>query len=571
MGTVGSANVSNVVVNCTTTNFAVGGSISGLTGTGLVVKDTTSGNSTTPVAANATSYAVDPSLASGTSYTLTVTTQPTNPTQSCTFAGNTSSITGTVGAGNASVPISCTTSPFTISGTISGLNGSGLVLKETTSGQVTAALNSPASSFTITGVNSGTAYSISVLTQPSTPTQFCRVTNATGTVTTANITGVSVKCLNVGQFLWVTNPFDNGTGSVASFAINQSTGALTNFANYVPTETNPYAVIADPSGLFIYVANQGSANVSTDGVGAAGALTLDVSTASTGASSNGPLSLAIDPVLPPAGPYLYVGSNDNPAGTMEAYTIGSGLSAGVLTPLGGALTPGTSVFPEGNVPTSLAFDPVNAFLYAANVDDGTIVGYLVQSSSTPAGELAPLSWSPQVASAAMTPAPFAVAVHPSGLYVYVTDKSNNTLTEYDASSSALTVANTYTTSSPVSVGTAPEGIAIDPTGNYLYVSNANDGTVSAYIISQTDGSLTAVTGSPFTSATGAGVPSAVATTAIAIDPSGQFLYVANGDAGSVTPFTIGAGGVLTPIGTANALTPVTTISGSGGPDSIAIF
>jgi 6-phosphogluconolactonase len=237
-----------------------------------------------------------------------------------------------------------------------------------------------------------------------------------------------------------------------------------------------------------------------------------------------------------------------------------------------------SVFAEGDVPTGLAFDPVNALLYAANLDDGTVVGYQVSASSTPAGELTMLSWSPFLTTGT-GPAPFAVAVHPTGKWVYVTDNTLNTLTEYDSAltpTPAFTAANTYTTTStPNVVGLAPEGIAIDPTGNYLYVSNSHDGTVSAFTISQTDGSLTAVAGSPFTSTT-TGAPSTVTTTAIAIDPSGQFLYVANGDAGTITPFTIGSGasaGVLTPVGPSNALTPVSTISltGSEGPNAIAIF
>jgi 6-phosphogluconolactonase len=91
------------------------------------------------------------------------------------------------------------------------------------------------------------------------------------------------------------------------------------------------------------------------------------------------------------------------------------------------------------------------------------------------------------------------------------------------------------------VGIGPEGIAIDPTGTFLYVSNAHDGTVSAFKISTVDGSLSVI-GTYTTAATA--VPSA-SPTALAVDPSGQFLYVANGDDGSITAFTITAGtGVL---------------------------
>jgi 6-phosphogluconolactonase (cycloisomerase 2 family) len=560
-GTVGSANVS-VAITCTTSHFSVGGTISGLSGSGLVIKDTVSGVSTAAIASSATTFTVDPSLASGTAYTLIVATQPSTPTQSCTVGTGGSS---TVGGANVSVAITCTTSQFTISGTISGLTGTGLIVKDNTSGKETAALASGATSFTITGVNSGTAYSIVIPTQPATPTQFCRVANATGTLTTANITGVSVACLNVGQFVFVANPFDTGNGSVAAFAINQATGAITAAAGspYATTQSTPYALAVDPTGGFLYVLNNGSATVSADAIGTGGALTLDSKTpASTGASTNQPLSLAVDP----AGPYVFVSSTDSSSfiGTIEAYTS----TAGVLAPLGGTLTTGISVFTDGAVPIKLAFDPLHSFLYSTDDALAQISGYQPQTLTTPAGELAPLTWSPQAAAGT---SPFGVAVHPSGLYVYVTDNVSNTLTEYDASATTLTVANTYTTSSTVKVGTAPEGIAVDPTGHYLYVSDSAQGKVSAYVISQTDGSLTAVTGSPFVSATGSGVPTVTATTAISIDPSGQFLYVANGDAGTVSPFTIGAGGVLTPIGPSNALTPVATSNGGGGPQALAVL
>ena len=186
--------------------------------------------------------------------------------------------------------------------------------------------------------------------RPSNPAQLCRVkSDGTRTVTTANVTTVTISCLNTGRFLFVSNPYDNdGYGSLAAFAINAMSGALTAAAGspYVPTEIQPYSVAVDPSGQYLYVANSGSALISTDAIGPGGALTLDVKTAGTGAPTNQPYAVAIDP----AGPYLYVGSNDNPNGTLEAYSI----NAGVLTPVTGVLA--TSIYPSGNIPYALAVD-----------------------------------------------------------------------------------------------------------------------------------------------------------------------------------------------------------------------
>jgi hypothetical protein len=51
-------------------------------------------------------------------------------------------------------------------------------------------------SFTFaTSIASGSAYSVSVFAQPSSPSQTCLVTNGAGTVTSANITNVTVNCV----------------------------------------------------------------------------------------------------------------------------------------------------------------------------------------------------------------------------------------------------------------------------------------------------------------------------------------------------------------------------------------
>jgi len=55
-----------------------------------------------------------------------------------------------------------------------------------------------------------------------------------------------------------------------------------------------------------------------------------------------------------------------------------------------------------------------------------------------------------------------------------------------------------------------------------------------------------------------------------VDPSSQFVYVANGDAGTMTAFKIGANGALSPVGGSLGSATVSTILGGGGPSSIAI-
>src|SRR5262249_4313435 len=63
-----------------------------------------------------------------------------------------------------------------------------------------------------------------------------------------------------GKFLYVA---DVNTGDICSFAINQTTGALSTINARVLTGDAPVSLNVDPSGKFLYVANAESENVAT--------------------------------------------------------------------------------------------------------------------------------------------------------------------------------------------------------------------------------------------------------------------------------------------------------------------
>lgn len=81
---------------------------------------------------------------------------------------------------------------YTVGGTVTGLTGSGLVLENNAGNNLPI---SAAGAFTFTAsLASGARYAVTVITQPSSPTQNCVVSNGSGTVGTANITTVAVVC-----------------------------------------------------------------------------------------------------------------------------------------------------------------------------------------------------------------------------------------------------------------------------------------------------------------------------------------------------------------------------------------
>jgi hypothetical protein len=184
-GTISDADVTTVSVTCSTSAFSIGGVVSGLSGSGLVLRN----NGVDDLAVNANgAFSFATPLAGGGTYEVTVASQPANPTQSCTVAND----TGTVGNTSVtSISVSCSTTEFTIGGTVTGLLGSGLTLQNNGGAALAIAANGP---FTFpASVLAGTPYNVAVLNQPQNPAQTCAVSQSTGTAT-ADVTNISVTC-----------------------------------------------------------------------------------------------------------------------------------------------------------------------------------------------------------------------------------------------------------------------------------------------------------------------------------------------------------------------------------------
>lgn len=180
------ADLTTVAVDCTTNSYAVGGTVTGLTGTGLVLQDNL-GDDLAVAASGGFTFATP--VASGATYTVSVKTQPGGPAQTCQVTGG----SGTVGAADVtSVAVNCAISTYTVGGTISGLAGTGLVLENNGADDLSVTGNG---SFAFaTPVASGQPFAVTVKAQPGAPGQICTVGQASGTVASANVTTVAVVC-----------------------------------------------------------------------------------------------------------------------------------------------------------------------------------------------------------------------------------------------------------------------------------------------------------------------------------------------------------------------------------------
>jgi 6-phosphogluconolactonase (cycloisomerase 2 family) len=101
-------------------------------------------------------------------------------------------------------------------------------------------------------------------------------------------------------------------------------------------ELHPVALILDPKGSYLYVANQGSNNVSTYSITSGTGFPVQVTDSPFGSEAQ-PSFLAIDP----SGKYLYVGNQAASAG-VQAFGIASGSLNSIAT------------YSVGNTPTSIA-------------------------------------------------------------------------------------------------------------------------------------------------------------------------------------------------------------------------
>src|SRR5882672_7620572 len=236
--------------------YTVGGTVSGLTGTGLVLQN--NGGNDLAVSANG-AFTFLTALKKGQSYSVTVRTQPSG--QSCTVANG----TGSVSANVTNVAVTCVTDAYTVGGTVAGLAGAGLVLQNN-GGNDRAISANGAFTFSAALAN-GAAYSVTVLTQPS--GQSCTVTNGAGTVS-ANVTNVAVNCATssytvggtvsgvTGAGLVLQNNGGNDRAIAADGAFTFSI-ALTGGASYSVT------VLAPPSGEGCSVTN-GSGTIASANV-----------------------------------------------------------------------------------------------------------------------------------------------------------------------------------------------------------------------------------------------------------------------------------------------------------------
>ncbi|MGC3979697.1 MAG: kelch repeat-containing protein [Steroidobacteraceae bacterium] len=180
-GTMGTSDVTGIVVACAGRDFTLGGTVSGLISSGLVLAY---GGELLNLSANATSFQFATPATFASSYSVTVAVQPAGMT--CSVSAG----TGTIPAANVTnVAVVCSAQSYNVGGNIAGLTRAGLVLAN---GSDTLSISTNATSFTLPAVAYGASYSVTVTTQPTNMT--CSVSHGSGTMPAAAVVDVDVTC-----------------------------------------------------------------------------------------------------------------------------------------------------------------------------------------------------------------------------------------------------------------------------------------------------------------------------------------------------------------------------------------
>lgn len=163
-------------------------------------------------------------------------------------------------------------------------------------------------------------------------------------------------------------------------------------------------------------------------------------------------------------------------------------SAGTLT-----LKPATTGIgvPTGTVPSGVAVDPCNRFVYVSNqTPDNTVSAYTICNTVNNAANcpMPDFRLHPVTGHLFLTgddPGPLAVDAY--GKFLYVVDTGSNELSAFtmNPTTGSLTAFNQAT----ISTGLGPNSIAIRSDDSWLFVANINSNTLSQYAIVPATGAL----------------------------------------------------------------------------------
>lgn len=286
-----------------------------------------------------------------------------------------------------------------------------------------------------------------------------------------------------GRFVFAVNETAsfNGerSGSVTSFAVNGATGRLTQMSVQSTRGAAPCHLALDATGRVLAVANYTGGNfvllpVDTDG--RLGPAQTDLANAGSGP----------DPTRQ-EGPHAHMVVFD----PTNRFLLGADLGIDRVVvyrfdpqSLNLAVAHAAFDVPSGSGPRHMAFHPTEPLLFVINElastvsifgwdDDGGALERRGEESTLPADYRG-------------VSATAEIAVHPSGRFLYASNRGHDSITCWGLSSDGQLALIDYVPTR----GRTPRNFAIDPSGRWLIAANQDSNTMAAFAIDETSGRLT---------------------------------------------------------------------------------
>jgi len=372
-------------------------------------------------------------------------------------------------------------------------------------------------------------------------------------------------------FMWITT---QGDQQLSAYSINLSNGAASLLGSAVPTGAGPIAIAIAPANHAILVANRDDNTVSYYNYNSDGSVAnpcpppkaAGCNTLPAGPVAGTPVALEVDP----SGKFLFVANQANqtlfpPPNTAD--------TVAVFTISGTGLTPAGFFASTGNGPAGLAASATGNFLYVANQFTSTVSilsydanGNLTEAPTSPVtvgANPTGLAFSRCAGTVTATVSTNCPLAAPPG-YLFVANTGSNTIGIFSACiqvTAACASANgTLTQVSSVGAsGTRPVSFIVDPVLNFVYVVDNGSFQISQYVYSPVTGLLGLL--SPSTLSTGASPLTG------GITADGHWVFVPNNGGSSVSGFNLNPTTLTTPNG---QLTVGPSVALAGQPSAVLI-
>lgn len=269
------------------------------------------------------------------------------------------------------------------------------------------------------------------------------------------------------------------SGTVKAFAIDATTGLLSPVNQATSGGKGPCHLTVSPDGNSVFVANYGGGTVALlpvlpdGGVGEPTGVIQHEGHSVHPTRQKQPYAHSIN--LSPDGRFAYAAN----LGTDTLYTCRVDSAAGTLTPAGE-----TNLAP-GSGPRHLALHPDDRHAYLINELANNITVLARDSSTGAMTVLQTVTTLPASFTGNNTTAE--VAVHPSGRFVYGSNRGHDSIAVFavDPATGKLTPTEDVSTK-----GKTPRNFAVDPTGHWLIAANQDSDNLVIFSIDQNTGRLT---------------------------------------------------------------------------------